>query len=96
MNKLIHPTGSVCPRYVYELPKVHKPEPIPLRRILLVVGSAQHVCAWWLAYNRSCLSTRAVATSSRTRLLFVQIWQESGNVNDVAYICLFDVFNLLR
>ena len=40
-------TGSVRTR-MYGLPKVHKQQPIPLRPILSMVGSAQHELARWL------------------------------------------------
>ena len=43
----IRPTGSVRPR-MYGLPKIHKPEPIPLRPILSMIGRAQHEIARWL------------------------------------------------
>ena len=44
----IRPTGSTRPR-IYGFPKVHKPQPIPLRPILSMIGSAQHQVANWLA-----------------------------------------------
>ena len=72
----IRPTGSVRPR-MYRLPKVHKPEPIPLRPILSVVGSAQYelVRGWLRWCNLSLHGTRA--PSSRTRLVSVRIYGSS-------------------
>ena len=46
--KRVRPLGSVRPR-MYGLPKIHKSEPIPLRPILSLAGSAQHELARWLA-----------------------------------------------
>ena len=41
-------TGSTR-RRIYGLPKVHKPQPIPLRPIFSMIGSPQHQMANWLA-----------------------------------------------
>ena len=48
VDKRVRPSGSVRPR-MYGLPKIHKAEPIPLRPILSLAGSAQHELARWLA-----------------------------------------------
>ena len=89
----IRPTGSVRPR-MYGLPKVHKPEPIPLRPILSMVGSAQHELARWLAEVVQPVLARYSSNVIKDSFGFCADLREFGHVDKDAFMCSFDVVSL--
>ena len=91
----IRPTGSVRSR-MYGLPKVHKPEPIPLRPILSLVGSAQHELARWLAevVHAQPVLARYSSNVIKDSFGFCADLQEFGHVDKDAFMCSFNVVSL--
>ena len=91
--KRVRPSGSVRPR-MYGLPKIHKAEPIPLRPILSLAGSAQHELARWLAEQLQpvldCFSSHCV----QDYFAFCDILRQQDKLGDSAFMCSFDVKSL--
>ena len=89
----IRPSGSVRPR-IYGLPKVHKPEPIPLRPILSMTGSAQHEMARWLAEVLQPVLPRYSSNCVKDSFSFCEDLKEYGPVDHDTFLCSFDVVSL--
>ena len=89
----IRPCGSVRPR-MYGLPKIHKPEPIPLRPILSMVGSAHHELARWLTEILQPVlehySEHVIADSFE----FCKVLHGDVELGGNAFMCSFDVTSL--
>ena len=93
ISQRIRPTGSVRPR-MYGLPKKHKPEPIPLRPILSMIGSAQHEIARWLCEVLYPVLKRYSSRIVKDTFAFCEILHQQGDVSDDASMCSFDVKSL--
>ena len=91
--KRIRPTGSVRPR-MYGLPKLHKPEPIPLRPILSMVGSAQHEMARWLKEFLEPVLERYSSRLVKDTFSFCEVLHQYGEVGEDTFMCSFDVKSL--
>ena len=90
----IRPTGSMRPR-MYGLPKVHKQQPIPLRPILSMVGSAQHELARWLTEVLQPVLNRYSTHVVKDSFDFCRRLREWSTTNHVnTYMCSFDVVSL--
>ena len=89
----IRPTGSVRPR-MYGLPKVHKPNPIPLRPILSMVGSAQHELARWLTEVLQPVLNRYSVHVIKDSFAFCAHLREQRAPNENTFMCSFDVVSL--
>ena len=89
----IRPTGSIRPR-MYGLPKVHKPDPIPLRPILSMVGCAQHEMARWLAEILQPVLFRFSSHLVKDSFEFCRVLQDFGPVREDSFMCSFDVKSL--
>ena len=89
----IRPSGSVRPR-MYGLPKVHKADPIPLRPILSMVGSAHHEMARWLAEVLQPVLTQYSSNCVKDSFRFCEDLREYGPIEHDAFLCSFDVVSL--
>ena len=93
--KRCRPSGSIRPR-MYGLPKVHKPDPIPLRPILSMVGSAQHELARWLTEVLEPVLTRYSSHVVSDSFTFCDDLREHrwGKNLENSFMCSFDVKSL--
>ena len=91
--KRIRPVGSIRPR-MYGLPKVHKPNPIPLRPVVSMVGSAHHEISRWLADQLKPVVERFSSHTVKDSFSFCDILREKENIGDEAFMCSFDVKSL--
>ena len=89
----IRPSGSVRPR-MYGLPKVHKGEPVPLRPILSLAGSAQHELARWLAELLEPVLERFSFHCVKDSFSFCDVLRQHGEPGKSAFMCSFDVKSL--
>ena len=89
----IRPTGSVRPR-MYGLPKLHKPEPILLRPILSMVGSAQHELARWLSELLAPVLKQYSSRVVKDSFSFCEILRQHDGPVDGSYMCSFEVKSL--
>ena len=79
---------------MYGLPKVHKPQPIPLRPILSMVGSAQHEMARWLTEILQPVLNRYSENVIKDSFGFCADLREHGELDHQAFMCSFDVVSL--
>ena len=79
---------------MYGLPKVHKPNPIPLRPILSMVGSAQHEMARWLTKVLQPVLQQYSSHLIKDSFEFVNTLREFGEVGEDSFMCSFDVKSL--
>ena len=91
--KRVRPSGSTRPR-MYGLPKTHKPEPIPLRPVLSMIGSAHHELARWLAELLKPVVERYSSHTVKDSFSFCDILRQQRNLGDTAFMCSFDVKSL--
>ena len=89
----IRPSGSMRPR-LYGLPKVHKPDPIPLRPILSMVGSAQHEMARWLGELLKPVVGKYSSHVVSDSFCFSDIIRGLAGPKRNAFMCSFDVKSL--
>ena len=79
---------------MYGLPKVHKPNPIPLRPILSMVGSPQHEMARWLTEVLQPVLQQYSSHLIKDSFEFVNTLREFGEVGEDSFMCSFDVKSL--
>ena len=89
----IRPSGSIRPR-LYGLPKIHKPNPIPLRPILSMAGSAQHELARWLCELLKPVVDKYSLHVVPDSFTFCDIIHGLGEPDGDAFMCSFDVKSL--
>ena len=89
----VRPSGSTRPR-MYGLPKTHKPEPIPLRPVLSMIGSAHHELARWLAELLKPVVERYSSHTVKDSFSFCDVLRQQRNLGDTAFMCSFDVRSL--
>ena len=89
----IRPSGSTRPR-MYGLPKIHKPEPFPLRPVLSMVGSAHHELARWLAELLKPVLEHYSTHTVKDSFQFCDELRKQNNLGETAFICSFDVKSL--
>ena len=87
----IRPTGSVRPR-LYGVAKVHK-DGTPLRPILSMYGSPQHVTAQWLARVLKLVQMRYSKHTVKDSFTFVEMIRQT-TVPPSAHMCSFDIKSL--
>ena len=73
---------------------MRKPEPIPLRPILSMVGSAQHELVRWLAEVVQPVLARYSSNVIKDSFGFCADLREFGHVDKDAFMCSFDVVSL--
>ena len=88
----IRPKGTQRPR-LYGLPKTHKPN-VPLRPILSMVGSAQHVVAQVLTEMLEPVLTSYSQYCVKDTFKFVELIREQIPSTNANFLCSFDIKSL--
>ena len=90
----IPPTGSTR-RRIYGLPKVHKPQPIPLRPIFSMIGSPQHQMANWLAEILQPVLDKYASHVIKDSFEFADLIRDHPtNEQTETFMCSFNVVSL--
>ena len=79
---------------MYGLPKIHKPEPIPLRPILSMSGSAQHELARWLGEVLEPVLAKCSSRVVKDSFSFCEALRQEGEPMEGSFMCSFDVKSL--
>ena len=88
----IRPVGSQRPK-MYGLPKVHK-ENVPLRPVLSMIGSPQHLVAKWLVKMLQPVLMRYSTHVVKDSFTFAKEIQGFSLQQNDAFMCSFDVKSL--
>ena len=79
---------------MYGLPKLHKPEPIPLRPILSMVDSAQHELARWFSEVLKPVLDQYSSRVIEDSFSFCEALRHHEGPGDGSFMCSFDVKSL--